>query len=90
MLEDFLTFSVRRNYLPATVKLVFIGKQSFQAYWPTGVQLAVANAYFGAQAVAKAIGKASGSVMEDARGIHFIQKLLRRGGIFRNDAFGVP
>ena len=53
------------------------------------MQPARADANFGAESVAIAIRKASGSVVEDACRIHLLQKCARGAEIVGNDRVGV-
>ena len=53
------------------------------------MQPARADANFRAESIAIAIGKASGGIVKDARGIHPLQERARRVGIARDDCIRV-
>ena len=57
MLEFAPALGVVSYGLAAAAQFVFVRKQTFQANWPAGMKLAVADSKLGAQAIAEAIGK---------------------------------
>jgi hypothetical protein len=58
MLEGAFALGVVSYRLTAAVQFVFISEQPFQADRPSGMEFAVTDSQFGAQAVAEAVGKA--------------------------------
>src|SRR4029077_9360977 len=77
MLESTFTLDVVGHGLADAVQFVFIGGQPLQAYRPTGMQFAVADSQFSAQAIPEAVSKARGGVVKDAGGVDFIHEKLR-------------
>src|SRR5215472_2046961 len=89
MLEGPLALDIVGDDLAASPQLVFVRKQSLQTNGAARVQLAVADADLCAQAVAKAVGKAGGSIVKDAGRVDFVQKDIRGLLILSNDALRV-
>src|SRR5262245_48707686 len=65
---------VRGDNMAVADQLIFVDQQAFHPHRAASVRLIGADADFGAEAVAKTVGKASGSVPVDPGGIHFIQE----------------
>ena len=89
MLERALALGIVGYSLAAAMQFVFIGEQTFQTHWPSGVKFAVADSQLGAQAIAKAIGKARGGVVEDAGSVNFIHEQISGVLILGKDALCV-
>jgi len=78
MFEVLQALAILRHGVPVSEQLVLIGGQAFQAHWAAGMQLAVADADLGPQAVVIPIGKPSGGVLENACGVYLVHEFPRR------------
>ena len=78
-----------RFNLPFAVDDVFVGAKLVQAHRAAGVQAIGGDADFGTKAKLKSVGEAGGGVVEDRSGVHGSEKLLCRGSVFGDNAFGV-
>src|SRR6516162_3387263 len=70
-------------------QLVLVGGKAFDPHRAPCVQFAVADSYFGAEAVTVAVRKTCRGIVENAGRIDFLQKTLRGLPIFRDNTFGV-
>ena len=62
--------------LAVAAQEVFVGHEAVEADGAAGVELAGADADFGAEAVAEAVGKAGGAVAVDACGVHHLEEAV--------------
>ena len=79
----------RPQLCPSPVYYVFVDDEAFEADGTAAVQAVGADAHFGAEAIAKSIGKSRGGIVYDRCRIYGLQKSLRGLLVFGYDRVGV-
>ena len=87
--EVFLSAGVVAYDVSVAEEFVLVGEEAFEAYGASGVDFGGGDAYFGAEAVAEAVGEAGGGVLIDAGGVHQGHEAAGGFFIFRNNTVGV-
>ena len=72
-----------------TEKTVLVGHQTVQTDRPAGVNLAGADAHFGAKAITETVAESCRTIPEHIAGVHVAQKMPSGLLLGRNNGFGV-
>src|ERR1700735_5717760 len=88
MLEVLFALAIFGDGVTLTDQLVLVSGGAFETHGAARVELAVADAYFGAETVTEAVGKSRRGVMKNAGGIDFVHEAAGGVGIFWDDRGG--